>query len=97
VLGLWLIAVVVGVMSLAASGMASSPFTPGGVSLIAGLFALVGLVLLRAAVRATGRAWVYRGAFASFHPAEPRAGAHAGRTKKRPEAACRQRSRPLRP
>jgi hypothetical protein len=36
---------------------------------------LAGLTLLWTAVRATRRAWIYRGVFASFQPAQPRAGA----------------------
>lgn len=74
-LGLWLAATVVCVMTLPAIVMASSASAPIWVALIAGLFSLVGLVLLRMAVRATRRAWTYRGTFASFQPGQPRAGA----------------------
>ena len=74
VLGHWLVAVVVCVMSLAAIGVASSPAAPVWASLIGSAFAVGALALLHAAVRATGRAWIYRGAFASFQPALPSAG-----------------------
>ena len=74
-LGLWLLATLVCVMTLPAIAMASSARAPIWVALIAGLFSLVGLVLLRMAVRATRRAWIYQGTFASFQPAQPRGGA----------------------
>ncbi|HEY8879318.1 MAG TPA: DUF3592 domain-containing protein [Roseateles sp.] len=75
VIGLWLFAVVISVMALPVIGMASRPSAPFWVALIAGLFVLFGLGLMGAAVKATRRAWIYRGAFASFQPAQPRAGA----------------------
>ncbi len=75
VIGLWLFAAVMSVMALPAIGMASAPGTPGWVALIAGMFVLVGLTLVRAALKATRRAWTYRGAAAGFQPAQPRAGA----------------------
>lgn len=73
--GLWLAAVALCVMSLAGIGMASSPSASGWMGLIVAVFALIGLLMLHTAARATGRAWAYRGAFASFQPAQPRAGA----------------------
>jgi len=74
-LGLGLFAIVFCVMALPAVGMASNPSAPAWVAVVAGAFVVAGLGLLTAAVRAIGRAWTYRGTFASFQPAEPCAGA----------------------
>ncbi|MDR7272246.1 hypothetical protein J2X20_004920 [Pelomonas saccharophila] len=75
VVGRWLFAIMFCVLAFAAVGMASGPSAPGWVWLIAGLFVLVGLTLLWAAVQGTRRAWTYRGSFVSFQPSQPRSGA----------------------
>jgi len=75
VLARWLMAIFFCVMAAAVVGLVSAPTVPAWVRLIGGLFVLAGVSLLWMAVSASRRAWIYRGAFASFQPAQPRAGA----------------------
>lgn len=74
-IGSWLLALAIGVMTLPAVGMASTASAPVWAAVLAAVFVLTALTLLWTTLRASRRAWIYRGAYASLQPAQPRAGA----------------------